>query len=149
VTAAEAEAVKVCPDKACAATEPGACKYPGWLLCGKQGLTAEKPLTLSKRARREITEALLGGRFDHSWDCSARDTGDEGCDCWRKALRDLLDLAGPCSCGSVALYAEDPPRLGPHHYRSCSRWRASTCTCGAVEVSAVAQHLRPCPLAGS
>ena len=36
-----------------------------------------------------------------------------------------------CSCGSVALYAEDPPRTGPHHQRSCARWHpVSPCGSG-------------------
>ena len=27
-----------------------------------------------------------------------------------------------CVCGSRSLYAEEPPRLGPHHQAACSRW---------------------------
>ena len=65
---------------------------------------------------------MLDGRFDHSWECSAHDGNP--CDCWLGHLHRIVREEAPtCSCGSIALYAEDPPTLGPHHYASCGRYR--------------------------
>lgn len=77
---------------------------------------------LSRVQRQHVERTMLTGAYDHSRTC-ATDTNSP-CDCWIRGLRDLLDLTASCSCGSCSLYAEDPPRLGPHHYASCSRFRS-------------------------
>jgi hypothetical protein len=53
------------------------------------------------------------------------DRDAEWCSCGQTGCRKYLaaEPVPSCSCGSRALYAEDPPRLGPHHQMSCARWR--------------------------
>jgi hypothetical protein len=40
---------------------------------------------------------------------------------WRPIERATVTLP-PCTCGSIALYAEEPPRMGDHHAQACQRW---------------------------
>lgn len=89
-----------------------------------KGWAAAAPSASDTARLRELTD----GRYDHSWDCSSHEGSDDGCDCWKAALRAALagteatpdddrcsvraDTAVPC--GGIA--TQDG--LCEYHYRA-------------------------------